>query len=400
MIEVEVRNFQSIEQATLKVEGFTALVGRSNIGKSALVRAVKAALTGAPVTSFVRHGRACLRRTKKAKTCKCFSAVHLKAEGFDMLWEKGDAINRYTFNGTVYDKAEKGTPEFLLPAFLPVKIADKQEMLQVADQFSAIFLLDQTGGVVADVLSDVARLDRINVAMRMVERDRKEAVSTRKVREKDILELQTRALDFEGLDTAVVQVEAAQSDLDQIEKSADTVERLDGFLAAGAALGQRIRNLEVGLAVPVPDPHEVVAHCVSLAQTDGWLTRYTSQTAAIQLLQPVETLAVPERAPLQTTHETHTKLSRWHGQLVDFRNFFALMKPIEVLPVLDALGLKDGLAAFQQVQGHLVKLEALEGAVVKLEAAYAAILVEEKEAHDEMEALGVCPTCVRPLGTP
>ena len=33
MIEVEVRNFQSIEHISLKVEGFTALVGRSNIGK-------------------------------------------------------------------------------------------------------------------------------------------------------------------------------------------------------------------------------------------------------------------------------------------------------------------------------------------------------------------------------
>ena len=400
MIEVEVRNFQSIEQATLKVEGFTALVGRSNIGKSAIVRAVKAALTGAPVTSFVRHGRACLRRTKKAKTCKCFSAVHLKAEGFDMLWEKGDAINRYTFNGVVYDKAEKGTPEFLLPAFLPVKIADKQEMLQVADQFSAIFLLDQTGGVVADVLSDVARLDRINVAMRMAERDRKEAVSTRKVREKDAAELQVRLDDFVGLDVAVADVAAVEAELDEIERTAEAVEKIDGFLATGASLGQRIRLLETGLLVPIPDPDQLEAPCVTLLQLDVWAHRYAGQTAVISTLLPVETLAVPERAPLLTTHETHTKLSRWHGQLVDFRDFFALMKPIEVLPALNVMGVKDALVGFQQVHGYLTRLEALEAAMAKLELAYTAILVEEKEAHDEMEALGVCPTCVRPLGTP
>jgi hypothetical protein len=400
MIDVEVRNFQSIEQATLKVEGFTALVGRSNIGKSAIVRAVKAALTGAPVSSFVRHGRACLRRTKKAKTCKCFSAVHLKAEGFDMLWEKGDAINRYTFNGVVYDKAEKGTPEFLLPAFLPVKIADKQEMLQVADQFSAIFLLDQTGGVVADVLSDVARLDRINVAMRMAERDRKEAVSTRKVREKDAAELQVRLDDFVGLDVAVHDVAAVQAELDEIEKKAEKAEKLDEFMASGAALGQRIRTLEMGLLVEVPDHTQLATSSAALLQLDGWRHRYAGQMAAIEVLLPVETLAIPERGPIQTTHETYTKLSRWHGQLVDFRDFFALMKPIEVLPVLDATGVKDGLVGFQQVHGYLTRLEALEATLAKLEAAYAAILVEEKEAHDEMEALGVCPTCVRPLGTP
>ena len=67
-VDVEIRNFQSIEKATIKIDGFTVVVGRSNIGKSALVRAVKAALTGAPVSSFVRHSSGCLRKTKAAKT--------------------------------------------------------------------------------------------------------------------------------------------------------------------------------------------------------------------------------------------------------------------------------------------------------------------------------------------
>ena len=66
MTEVEVRNFQSVEHAVFRIEGFTALVGRSNIGKSALVRAVKAALTGATGTDFVRHGGLCARRLKDA----------------------------------------------------------------------------------------------------------------------------------------------------------------------------------------------------------------------------------------------------------------------------------------------------------------------------------------------
>ena len=51
MLDVEIRNFQSIDHVHLRVEGFTALVGRSNIGKSAVVRAVKAALTGYPRSS-------------------------------------------------------------------------------------------------------------------------------------------------------------------------------------------------------------------------------------------------------------------------------------------------------------------------------------------------------------
>mgnify|MGYP001228451488 CR=1 FL=1 len=115
MIEVEVRDFQSIEHATIKIDGFTALVGRSNIGKSAFVRAVQACVTGAPVGAYVRHNALCPRKTRKAKECRCQCSVHIRAEQFDLLWEKGDFINRYTFNGTVYDKANQGTPDFLLP---------------------------------------------------------------------------------------------------------------------------------------------------------------------------------------------------------------------------------------------------------------------------------------------
>src|SRR5512137_438933 len=108
MIEVEVRDFQSIERATIRIDGFTTLVGRSNIGKSAFVRAVQAAITGAPVGAYVRHAALCPRKTRKLKECRCQCSVHVKTEGFDMLWEKGDFINRYTFNGVVYDKVNQG----------------------------------------------------------------------------------------------------------------------------------------------------------------------------------------------------------------------------------------------------------------------------------------------------
>src|SRR5277367_3768831 len=154
--EVEVTNFQSIEHAKFVIEGYTALVGRSNIGKSAIVRAVKAALTGASGTSFVRHGPNCARRLKDAKKCQCKATVRIKREGFDLLWEKGDSDNRYTFNGQVNDSVGQGTPTFLQAGFAPIKIGDDKELLQVADQFDPIFLLNKTGGAVADVLSDVA----------------------------------------------------------------------------------------------------------------------------------------------------------------------------------------------------------------------------------------------------
>lgn len=399
MVEIEVRNFQSVEHATLKVEGFTALVGRSNIGKTALVRAVKAALTGAPVASFVRHGKACLRKTKKAKTCKCFTSVHLKSEGFDLLWEKGDAINRYTFNGQIYDKAEKGTPEFLSPAFLPIKVGDQQTLLQISDQFSAIFLLNQTGGTVADVLSDVAQLDRINTAARLCERDRKEAVSTRKVREKDVADLEGKLASFDGLDQAAAQAKAVEAKLAEVEQKQKEVERINRFLSLGVALAQRVKVLEVGVATPVPDDAPVRRHQFQLTRLETWVQSLTQAMNAVQRLSPVEAVSLPGKAPLAAKAAVFDRLNQWHGRLVGFRDFFNSMKPVETLPALVAPGFREKQAQMDRLTGLAYRLAALEAAVSRLETQYKAAEVEAEEAHAEVEALGVCPLCVRPLGT-
>ena len=40
MTEIEIENFQAIRKLKLKVEGFTVLTGKTNIGKSSVVRAV------------------------------------------------------------------------------------------------------------------------------------------------------------------------------------------------------------------------------------------------------------------------------------------------------------------------------------------------------------------------
>jgi hypothetical protein len=174
MLLLEVSNFQSIEHAEVCVDGFTALVGRSNIGKSSVVRAAKSALNGVQGTAFVRHGPGCLRRTKGAKNCKCFSTVKITGDGIDILWEKGDAVSRYVVNGEIFEAIPKGFPDFLKPGFTPVQVGDRSVSLQVADQFDPIFLLGETGTTVADVLGDVARLDSINTATRLAEKDRRE----------------------------------------------------------------------------------------------------------------------------------------------------------------------------------------------------------------------------------
>lgn len=400
MVEIEVRNFQSIEKAQFKIDGFTVVVGRSNIGKSALVRAVKAALTGAPVSSFVRHSRGCLRRTKKAKSCKCFASVHIKADGIDLLWEKGDAINRYTYNGQVYDKAERGTPDFLYPAFSPIKVGDRQDILQVADQFVPVFLLDQTGGTIADTLSDVAKLDRINVAMRLAERDRKEAVSTRRVRERDVVALQGKLQAYDGLDTALGQVQALERKQAAVERQERALVTLERFLEAGSALGQTIKALEAATEAEVPHFAPIVEHQDRLQQCALFDTQLTEREADVASLDGVDALAALDLTAVRQEVTSFQRLDGWLAQLVDFKRWLQPGADLEKI-FLPTMGpLQDKVTAVGTMTQQLSRLVALEAEVSQLEVDLATVTTSLEQIHQEQDALGVCPMCVQPLRAP
>jgi hypothetical protein len=409
VISVEVRNFQSVEHATIKIDGFTALVGRSNIGKSAVVRAIKAALTGASGTSFVRHGPACARRLKKAKTCECYTSVHLVTEGFDLKWKKGDKFNQYVFNGQTYDRTETGTPDFLLSpqlamGFDMVDIARKAKLLQVADQFDNVFLLDQTGGAVADVLSDVARLDRINVALRLVEKDRKEASSTRKVYEKEAVENKTKLEAFNGLDKVVDSVRIVEVALDVIGAGQTDLQKLSGYLEELQTLGFRIDELQQACNVTIPDADTVAEKQRSVAKLTTYCAQANEKAAVIRALSGVEDVVEPVLSPVEEQAAKYLALNEWVTRLKSFQDAFSKTQPS--LVTLDAMVVPD-IAPLIDVRAKYLSVERLHrgytngaAAVTKLEADYKAACADAQIVDDEARELGVCPTCTQSVQIP
>lgn len=397
MIQIEVDNFQSIEHASIQVRGFTALVGRSNLGKSAIVRAVKAALTGAPSTSFVRHAQDCPRVTKGAKTCKCFCSVHIQGDGLDLLWEKGDSINRYTHNGQVYDKAERGTPEFLQPAYSLVKIGDDKELLQVSDQFNPIFLLNQTGGVVADVLSDVAHLDRVNVATRLAEKDRKEAASTRKVRERDVVDLTQRLVRFDGLEIALAKAADVEACLSAIEKIESKVAGIEKFLERSTALGKLMLCLEDVTLIAEPDPTTLGKHLKDHQRVSLCLNSLNTHLEYIRALQPIGVVVVPKSDNLQPMLTLFGYLDIWLAKLRVFKTWLGRTQALSAAPVLAPDPLRDTLGLFQKIKSASSRFEDLARSVGTLENQAEVLRKEGKTIQAEWTTLGVCPTCTQTL---
>ena len=53
---LRIRNFQSLEDIDLELGQFTVIIGESDTGKSAIIRALKYALINKVGTGFIRHG--------------------------------------------------------------------------------------------------------------------------------------------------------------------------------------------------------------------------------------------------------------------------------------------------------------------------------------------------------
>lgn len=401
MVEIEVRNFQSIEHVKFQIDGFTVLVGRSNLGKSSIIRAIQCALTGASGTDFVRHGLKCERRVRGNKKCKCFAQVIIQTDALKITWEKGDAVNRYIIlkagekETTVYDKVGQGTPEFLQPEFSPVRIGSDQNLIQVSEQFAPIFLLDQNGNVVADVLSDVARLDEINVAMGFVSKDRKAAMATRKVREKDILTLTSELEKYEGLDGTLGDVDHLEESHKVIQRAGETLDQLDGYLEKALNLSQSRKVLKTALAPPLSDSVDLEEATRKLYQVDRFYEALTSKATLFRQLKGVEKVGLPDPGPLEVAADKAVQIDSWIQRLRGFKAQILKWKDLEVHELSNPDSLTATLDRMLEINAFIDRMARLQASEDRVKALLEDAEREEQAIIEEVRELGICPTCSR-----
>ena len=151
MLKASVKDFQSISNAQIDIDGFTVVIGKNNLGKSALVRAIDAALTNRTGNEFIQWGK---KETQ----------VHLKKDDLDILWKKGDSAS-YKINGKSYSKLNRAVPPPILEAgFRKIEIGDLKLTPLVAPQFEELFLLDKPGSVITEALSVIYKLNVLSDA--------------------------------------------------------------------------------------------------------------------------------------------------------------------------------------------------------------------------------------------
>jgi energy-coupling factor transporter ATP-binding protein EcfA2 len=144
---VQVSNFQSVAAADVEFAPFTAVLGESDQGKSALLRAIAALLNNRAGTDFVTHGHS-------------QASVEVVVDGHTVEWDKGKDVNRYLLDGALYDKVGRGVPDEVVGVF-------DLHPASVAGQFDRPFLLFDSGAEVSQVIGDLTNIALLYEAVRV-----------------------------------------------------------------------------------------------------------------------------------------------------------------------------------------------------------------------------------------
>lgn len=148
LVKVEIENFQSIKKLTLDLGQFTVLVGASDQGKTAIIRAIESVFTNPAGQSRVRKG---------ASLC----TVRLDFDdGSWVLWEKGKT-SRYVVNmgagpPVAYNKMGRTTPPELAQIIKMWEVeGGKPVCVQIQRQFDPPFLIGESRAHLARTLDEL-----------------------------------------------------------------------------------------------------------------------------------------------------------------------------------------------------------------------------------------------------
>lgn len=389
MLRVRIENFQSIADQTLEIEGFTVLTGKSNIGKSAALRAIRSLLRNASGTDFVRHSDTCPKVLKGSKTCKCFTRVTFEIPGpHTVVWEKGEGgVNRYTVDGVLYDKAERGYPPFLAPLRLdPIRVGSEEVLVQVSDQWNPLFLFGRPASEIAEVIGDVGDLPKVQEAIKQAEKDRRDHANVLKVRRVDLEEADKSLSELSYVPDLVSDFQSLESLAASVANLQAKVTTLRSFLSSYTRVQGEVSRLD-SLLASFPDS---LSFSLVLDKAKSFrdvsIFRQQKVTLDKSLSFSLSALAASKLGPVPdpTPYET---LRSWVVTKKTLENFPEVPPPLPPLP--DPL-------PWLRVHDFRTRLKPLVASYKANLAETASLNEELGSITQELSDIPLCPTCGQP----
>lgn len=182
--KLRVRNYQAIGDVTLDLTGLTVITGRSNLGKSALIRAAESMLFGNPGDHYVKRGEQWTGGT---------IILHDVSPELKIGWRKVPAEHRkpnlqpsLTINGIQHTKIGRDHKQLTAPyGIIELETSAGRLRPQVANQHDPVFLVTENETAVAEVFKVLGRVDVITEAQRLARTDLKKTGDLKDIRKHD-----------------------------------------------------------------------------------------------------------------------------------------------------------------------------------------------------------------------
>jgi DNA repair ATPase RecN len=178
-VNLSVKDFQIIKAANLSfLPGLNCIIGQSNNGKSALMRAAKSCIYNTPGTSYVRLG------------CNSF-AVGLQMNGHTVILQKG-ANSVYKIDDEIYGKIGRTQLEEVSKALgiKELQINGSNEDINFWDQMEKPFLLDRSETELFRFIVDSGKDNNVTTALKTITQDRQQITKDITVTEGKIAQIE------------------------------------------------------------------------------------------------------------------------------------------------------------------------------------------------------------------
>lgn len=227
LAQLVIQDFQSIEGAVLDLAPLTVIVGKGDSGKSAVLRALRAALFNDSGDDFVRSG------TKQATVALAFS------DGNVLIWEKPlGKGSSYNLNGQPFTKLAGQVPAEVsdVTGFRAIEVDGSTSITpQMHDQFDQPFILFESGSRVARILGTLTKLNAVVQAQLICKKNGNVWSQTVAQNETELARLQAQRAEMPDVDYLLTVIDGAGADLKVLEdarRSLDRAYSLHGELAS------------------------------------------------------------------------------------------------------------------------------------------------------------------------
>jgi hypothetical protein len=209
---LEINNYQSHKKSILNFHpGVNVVVGTSDSGKSAVLRALRWVCTGVPRgDGFRSHWGG-------------DTEVSLETDNCIVTRGKTNSDNVYVLNETEFRAFGTDVPEEIIAAL------NLDEAVNIQKQLDQPYLISETPGNVAQHFNRMAHLEKIDIGLKNVQsqiRATEQSIQSKTTELKQVEEDKTSYIYLEAAEQALIVLETRQGRLEELEDSADKLQDL------------------------------------------------------------------------------------------------------------------------------------------------------------------------------